>query len=134
MIQTCRTLMEKWTPSHGWANAGQPARTYIQQLCADTGCSLEEQPGEMDNRDGCRERVREICAGGVTWWWCTLRVPPLQALTSRDINSTFKRMYQFEGRSCVCFEGLPSYYCIYRCTTVHDVKGGQLRVELTFSL
>ena len=60
-----------WTPSHGWAKAGQPARTYIQQLCADTGCSLEDLLGVMDNRDGWWERVREICAGGVTWWWWT---------------------------------------------------------------
>ena len=29
-----------WTPSHGRANAGRPARTYIHHLCADTGCSL----------------------------------------------------------------------------------------------
>ena len=29
-----------WTPSHGRAKAGRLARTYIQQLCADTGCSL----------------------------------------------------------------------------------------------
>ena len=28
-----------WTPSHGRVKAGRPARTYIQQLCADTGCS-----------------------------------------------------------------------------------------------
>ena len=56
-----------WTPSHGWAKVGQPARTYIQQLCADTGCSLEDLPGVMDNRDGWRERVREIHAGSVTW-------------------------------------------------------------------
>ena len=27
------------TPSHGRAKAGRPARTYIQQLCADAGCS-----------------------------------------------------------------------------------------------
>ena len=27
----------QWTPSHGWAKAGRPARTYIQQLCANTG-------------------------------------------------------------------------------------------------
>ena len=26
-----------WTPSHGRAKAGRPARTYIQQLCANTG-------------------------------------------------------------------------------------------------
>ena len=30
-----------WTPSCGRANAGRPARTYIQQLCEETGCSLK---------------------------------------------------------------------------------------------
>ena len=57
-----------WTPSHGRAKAGQPARTYIQQLGADTGCSLEDLPEAMDDRDGWREKVREIRAGGGTWW------------------------------------------------------------------
>ena len=33
-----------WTSSHGWAKAGRPARTYIQQLCANTGCSPEDLP------------------------------------------------------------------------------------------
>ena len=41
-----------WTSTHGRAKAGGPARTYIQQLCAHTGCSLEDLPGAMDNRDG----------------------------------------------------------------------------------
>ena len=58
-----------WTNSHGWAKAGQPARTYIQQLCANTGCSLEDLPGAMDNRDGWQERIRDIYADGATWWW-----------------------------------------------------------------
>ena len=49
-----------WTPSYGWAKAGQLARTYIQQLCADTGYSLEDQPRVMDDRDGWQERVKEI--------------------------------------------------------------------------
>ena len=30
-----------WTPTHGHARAGRPARTYIQQLCEDTGCCPE---------------------------------------------------------------------------------------------
>ena len=34
-----------WTPSHGHAKAGRPVRTYIQQLCVDTGCSPEDLPG-----------------------------------------------------------------------------------------
>ena len=58
------------TPSHGRPNEGRPARTYIQQLCADTGCSPEDLPGAMGDREGWRERFREIRAGGVTWW-CT---------------------------------------------------------------
>ena len=33
-----------WTPTHGRAKAGRPARTYIQQLCEDTGCSPEDLP------------------------------------------------------------------------------------------
>ena len=29
-----------WTPTYGRAKAGRPARTFIQQLCEYTGCSL----------------------------------------------------------------------------------------------
>ena len=37
-----------------------------ERLCADTGCSLEDLPEAMDDREGWRERVREIRAAGVT--------------------------------------------------------------------
>ena len=50
------------TPSYRQAKVGWSARTYIQQLCADKGCSLEDLPGVMDNRDRWRERVREMLA------------------------------------------------------------------------
>ena len=40
-----------WTPSHGRAKAGRPARTYIQQLCEDLGCSPEELPEAMNDRE-----------------------------------------------------------------------------------
>ena len=33
-----------WTPIYGRAKTGRPARTYIQQLCEDTGCSTEDMP------------------------------------------------------------------------------------------
>ena len=58
-----------WTPSHGRAKAGWPARTYIQQLCADTGCIPGDLPEAMDYRVGWRDRVREIHADSATWWW-----------------------------------------------------------------
>ena len=42
-------------PSHGRAKAGQLARTYIQQLRADTGCSLEDPPETTDNGEEWQE-------------------------------------------------------------------------------
>ena len=60
----------QWTPSHGRAKAGRPVRTYIQQFCADTGCSPEDLPKAMDDREMWRERVRNIRADSATWkWW-----------------------------------------------------------------
>ena len=58
-----------WTPTHGRAKAGRPARTYIQQLCEDTGCCPEDLPRAMNDREEWRERVRDIRATSVTWWW-----------------------------------------------------------------
>ena len=58
-----------WTPTHGCARVGRPARTYIQQLCEDTGCKPEDLPEAMNDREKWRETVRDIRAGGATWWW-----------------------------------------------------------------
>ena len=55
-----------WTPSHGRAKAGWPAQTYIQQLSEDTGCSPGDLPEAMNDREGWRERVRDIRADGAT--------------------------------------------------------------------
>ena len=41
-----------WIPSHGRAKARRPAQTYIQQLCADTGCSPEGLLEAIDDRKG----------------------------------------------------------------------------------
>ena len=51
-----------WIPTHGRARAGRPARTYIQQLCEDTGCCPEDLPRAMNDREEWRERVRDIRA------------------------------------------------------------------------
>ena len=40
-----------WTPAYGQAKAGRPARTYIRQLCEDTGCSPEDLPEAMNDRE-----------------------------------------------------------------------------------
>ena len=57
-----------WTPTYGRAKAGRPARTYIQQLCEDTGCDPEDLPDAMNDREKWRERDRDIRACATTWW------------------------------------------------------------------
>ena len=39
-----------WTPAYGQARAGRTARTYIQQLCENTGCSPEDLSEAMNDR------------------------------------------------------------------------------------
>ena len=58
-----------WTPAYGQSKAERPARTFIQQLCYDTGCNPEDLPGAMNDRETLRERVRDIHASRTSWWW-----------------------------------------------------------------
>ena len=65
-----------WTSTYGRAKAGRPAQTYIQQLCEDTGCSPENLPAAMNDREERRESIRDIRASGTTWcwwWWNVLK-------------------------------------------------------------
>ena len=48
-----------WTPSHGRTSVGRPTRTYLQLLCTDTGCRLEDLPEPLEDRDEWQERERE---------------------------------------------------------------------------
>ena len=55
-LRHCRRILDELirnvrAPSHSRAKAGRPARTYIQQLCEDTGCSLEDLPEAMNDRE-----------------------------------------------------------------------------------
>ena len=80
-----------WTPLHSCAKAGRLARTYIQQLCKDTGCSPGDRSEAMNDREEWRERARDIRAVGTTrwwWWWnyCYLRAIDPQSLSSIAFN------------------------------------------------
>ena len=59
-----------WTPTFGQSKAGQPAWTFIQQLCDNLGCNPEDLPEAMNDRETWRERVRDIRASHTSsWWW-----------------------------------------------------------------
>ena len=47
-----------WTPTYGRSKAGRPARTYIQELCDDTGCSPEDLPEAMNDRENWVRDIR----------------------------------------------------------------------------
>ena len=55
-----------WTPTYRRAKAGRRARIYIKQLCEDAGCSLEDLPEAMNDREKCRERISDIQTSGTT--------------------------------------------------------------------
>ena len=47
----------QWTLAHARAKAGWLARTYIQQLCEDTGCSPEDLPEAMNDRKEWHDKM-----------------------------------------------------------------------------
>ena len=88
-----------WTPTYGLAKAGRPARTYIQQLCVDTGCSPEDLPEATNDREKWREWVRDIRASSTTWWWQTEflknQMLNLTATNSKNSESIIYQMLFF---------------------------------------
>ena len=103
-----------WTPSNGWAKAGQPARTYIQELCADTRCSLEDQPGMMDNRNRWWERVREIQADDVYIYIYIYRWAPI----CKDMQA-FENICVYIHTYATLWKFIYIYIYIYRCPLIY---------------
>ena len=107
--KTCGTQLEKQKRTHKWRSSidpiqgrnsvGRQSRTYSHQLCVDTGCSLEDLLGAMDDRDWWGERVREIRVVSVTWWWWKTELDISHYL--RNINWIFCmiRSLDFNGMS-----------------------------------
>ena len=56
--------------SHGRAKAERPARTYIQQFCADTGCNPEDCRNQWTIEKGGERGSRISVLVGAAWWWC----------------------------------------------------------------
>ena len=75
-----------WTPSHGRPKAERPARTNMQQLCVDTGCSSEDLPEPINDREGWRDRVRDIRADGTKRWWMNGIHPKGNEIAKLDVK------------------------------------------------
>ena len=49
-----------WTPAHGCACVGRPAKTNKHHLCRNTRCSLKDQSGTKYDKDGWRESGNSV--------------------------------------------------------------------------
>ena len=96
----------QWTPTYSRVKAGRPARTYIQQLCEDTGCRPEDLPEAMNDWEKWREWVRDIRASGTTWWWCMY--------VCIHIHTNIFSVYIFTNILCLCiYKHIHLYIYIY---------------------
>ena len=80
-----------WIPTHGRAKAGRPARTYIQQLCEDTGCCPEDLPRAMNDREEWRKRVSDIRATSAIWWWWYIYIYIYINIYSQNVSLLFNQ-------------------------------------------
>ena len=78
-----------WTLTYVRAKAGRPARTYIQLLCEESGCSAEDLPEVMNDREKWRERVRDIRCCGTTWYIYIYIYIYIYAKVSNKIRKAF---------------------------------------------
>ena len=59
-----------WTPTHGHASVGRPAKSYLHQLRENTRWNLLGAINDEDRRgEEKRGRARKICAVNTNWWW-----------------------------------------------------------------
>ena len=101
-----------WTPLHGQAKTGQPAQTYKQQLCVDTGCSSEDLLEAMDDKEGWWERVRDSHDDGATWWWWWWTM--LHLRNSDNFRYTISLTYWVECSPMVRETGVQSKVRLYQ--------------------
>ena len=124
-----------WIPTHGRAKAGRPARTYIQQLCEDTGCYPEDLPRAMNDREEWRERVRDIRAASTIWWWWRRRNRNILSVGKRkDYPLCWRRNYSCVGRRVYFIYGTGVKVYVWRifpCLMISTEKfWTRVRIEL----
>ena len=79
-----------WTFTHGRTSVCRPVRIYIDHLCVDTGSSLEDILGVMNDKD--RWRKKESGNSGLSAWLCDdddvdkYRVFPNHLLFAHSVN------------------------------------------------
>ena len=130
-----------WIPTHGHAKAGRPARTYIQQLCEDTGCCPEDLPRAMNDREEWRERVRDIRAASTIWWWWWWWYESMYLLskgrmwhifTGKILIKIFKNLFLIFKRFIIFTN--PSAWAGYNKRSIFEVEFNRFEFRVFFLL
>ena len=108
-------MLRNGPTSHGRAKAGRPARTFIQQLCEDTGCSPKDLPEAMNDREGWRERESR---GYPCWQHDVMMMMMIYIgninLQSRNKNGRFDENddedFEWRRKSTVCIRAMFKKY------------------------
>ena len=102
-----------WTPSQGRARVRWPASTYVQQLCTDRGCRLEDLPRAMDDRDEWRESIREISVSNTSWWWTESSVTYFGLTDNRRIRTIVYHKFSDHNSyfEFIVFQRLGGFHC-----------------------
>ena len=112
-----------WALTHGRAKAERPARTYIQQLCEDTGCCPEDLSRAMNDGEEWLERVRDIRATSTTWWWWYIYIYIYVCVCVCVCVCGCAEKRKSNYSALVCRYGLPVWKTIvWFCTTENVVS------------
>ena len=88
----------QWTPSQRRLSVGRATRTYLQLLCTEIGCSLENLLEAIDDRDEWRQRVRKIRASSTRCVLKYLELPKQEKMrTSREEKNIGSELHQTSG-------------------------------------
>ena len=107
-----------WTPTYSRAKAGRPARTYIQQLCEDTGCSPEDLPEAMNDREKWREEGQG--------YPCYQHMMMMMMMMMMMIKVKLKSIMIFKKRKCIYFCGLFVLISVFFVLFLLSLRFGQI--------
>ena len=97
------------TPLHGHTRVGWPARAYLQELCTDTECRLEDLPETIDE---WWERVKEISTCSTTIWYIYIYMYMYVCIRKYIYLSIYLSIYEYIY--------IYIYICIYVCICIFE--------------
>ena len=121
---------------HGCASVSWPARTYIHQFCANTGCCLEDLTRVMDDRDGWRARIKELRDISLIWGYIYIYIYIYAGPSINKENIFWEKEYFFRICLHLCKLNIVwncSYQTLFLCFRAIQNDGKSNRVPQSWT-